>query len=980
MKDDKIFLPLVSVIVRTKDRAKLLGEALTSLTQQIYSNIEVVVVNDGGNDVAGLLEEFKEHFTDFKYVFLKVNKGRSEAANEGLDAASGDYLIFLDDDDLMDTEHISTLVDTLSKNSQYKVVYSGVRLVGQSETTIFNNSYDSIMLRAQNYIPIHAVLFSKALVTAGCRFDKNLLVYEDWDFWLQLSLITDFIHIDKVSATYRTFGDSGINPALAEEESVHKAKAIIFDKWRLKWTGAEVDEVFTKLAHYQPPESLIMQQQNEIHRLNCVSAELNEKINVSEHRLNQSEQRIKEQEKRLWEKRAELTDTQNKLSEQESLRLLRERDIHEILTSTSWKISAPIRWFGHRRKNLIIVFKFLISLMRFPRKIPGAMIGLIKAWNKNGRTAAKHLMMEMAVETNCTGVWNNYINQLKKKSPEIEQQIKMIENPPLISILVPVYNTPKKMLSATIDSVCKQIYPYWELCLEDDGSTKDETINTLKKYAARDKRIKINLNDVNKGISFCTNQALNRAGGDFVVLLDHDDILAPHALYRVASAIINKQADMIYSDEALIAENGKDLINFVFRPSFSPELLRSHPYIVHLTAFRTQMIRDIGGLNTSLAISQDYDLMLRASEKAKTIVHIPEVLYLWRQHQASTGHEKKKDVTQTSRKILSNHLERSNLKAEVMESHRFNYYEIRYPLVEKNRVAIIIPTKNHGDLVRQCIESIERTVRNVSYDIVLVDHDSNDPLSKSYFRRLEEKYQVLSYKGTFNFSAINNWAVKQLNKDYTHYLFCNNDIEARKEGWLERMMELGQQKDIGIVGALLLYPDGRIIQHGGVCVGMMGIAEHFGKFVDKLLPDGKIQPGRLGALIANHELSAVTAACMLVRKEAFDSAIGFDEELKVGFGDVDLCLRIGKKGFRTMFCPHAVLTHHEHASRGKSITDPHPDDSALFLKKWELFLLKTDPFFNPNYSPYNPAWQYKESMEFDPKIHMRVYKNPKIDL
>ena len=194
------------------------------------------------------------------------------------------------------------------------------------------------------------------------------------------------------------------------------------------------------------------------------------------------------------------------------------------------------------------------------------------------------------------------------------------------------------------------------------------------------------------------------------------------------------------------------------------------------------------------------------------------------------------------------------------------------------------------------------------------------------------------------------------------------------------MMELGQQPDIGIVGALLLYPDGRIIQHGGVCVGMMGIAEHFGKFVDKLLPDGKVQPGQLGALITNHELSAVTAACMLVKKEAFDAAIAFDEELKVGFGDVDLCLRIGQQGFRVIFCPHAVLIHHESASRGKSTTDPHPDDSALFIKKWESFLLKTDPFFNPNYTLYNTAWQYKAPMEFKNKIHMRVYKNPRRDI
>jgi len=323
--------------------------------------------------------------------------------------------------------------------------------------------------------------------------------------------------------------------------------------------------------------------------------------------------------------------------------------------------------------------------------------------------------------------------------------------------------------------------------------------------------------------------------------------------------------------------------------------------------------------------------------------------------------------------VLTRHLERCGEKGNVSDGPGFNFFDIRYPLEGNLRVAIIIPTRNHGDLVRQCIESIERTVREIQFDILLIDHASDDEASLEVFESLKARVQVLRYEGLFNFSAINNWAVSKLNGQYSHYLFCNNDIEAIEPGWLERMVELGQKPSVGIVGAKLYYPDRKTIQHAGVCLGAFGRAEHYGKFVR--LPDDRLEPGYLGSLVINHEVSAVTAACLLIKKAVFDEVGGFDEDIAVGFGDVDLCLRVGEKGYRVLFCPYAQLVHHESFTRGTSSEDTHPEDTAYFQAKWKSLLAVGDPYFNPNFSLYSTTWDIRLPMSHDLELRRRLYKS-----
>ena len=524
----------------------------------------------------------------------------------------------------------------------------------------------------------------------------------------------------------------------------------------------------------------------------------------------------------------------------------------------------------------------------------------------------------------------------------------------------------------TIESVLAQLYPNWELCVVDDASPQAQVRRILGEFSARDSRIRVEFSERNGGVARATNRALAMARGGVVALLDHDDLLEKQALFRLAESILADDPDIIYSDEAILFEDGLEVINHVYRPAFSPEMLRSYHYIDHLVAFRTDLLREIGGLDTSLAICQYYDLILRASEKARVIVHIPEILYLWRQRTDSISQKVQGEVMEASRKVLASHLQRCGERGDVKDGLLFSFYEVRYPIEPGQRVAIIIPTKNHGELVRQCVESIERTVTGVPYDILVIDHASTDPETLVYFQQLRGRHRVLRYEGPFNFSAINNWAVKQLEGVYTHYLFCNNDIEATDAGWLERMIELCQKPDVGMVGAKLFYPGGKTFQHAGVCVGMFGIAEHYAKFMDERLPDGSIDPGYHGTLISNHEVSAVTAACALMRSDAFQRIGGFDEALAVGFGDVDLCLRTLEAGYRILYCPHAALIHHESYTRGKSREDPHPEDTALWAKKWRKFLDQGDPYYNPNLSIQSTKWDIRLPVEFRLNIRRRV--------
>lgn len=676
----------------------------------------------------------------------------------------------------------------------------------------------------------------------------------------------------------------------------------------------------------------------------------------------------------------------------------READVRALRASTSWRVTVPLRWVARCLRQGRMLARCLRPLLSQPRRAPARFAALLHSWRSEGVGGVKRVLLQLAqggmppvefhplegeaastppVDSVQAIDWRDraYAHYRATLTSDVRSAIRSriaaMPSPPLISVLVPTYDTPEIMLCQMLDSVCAQLYPHWQLCLADDASSKPHVRALLEDYAARDARIVPDFASENGGVSRATNRALALATGGFAVLLDHDDLLEEQALFRVAEAVLQDDPDMLYSDEVLVGEDGRTVQHFVFRPGFSPEYLRSHPYIVHLVGFRTSLLRELGGLDETLRISQDYDLILRASERARSIVHVPDLLCRWRIHGDSAGHAMIDRVMATSSDILRRHLQRCGEAGTVEAGPSFNYFDVRYPLQPGLKVAIIIPTRNHADLVRACIESIERTAGEVEREIVLIDHDSDDPVSLAYFASLRSRVKLLRYSGPFNFAAINNWAVSQLDGSHSHYLFCNNDVEAVEPGWLGRMLELGQKPDVGVVGAKLYYPDRRTIQHAGVAVPCCGIAENLGRF--RQTSESGVDIGYVGSLICNREVSAVTAACMLVRRDVFEAIGGFDEALAVGYGDVDLCLRTGERGYRVMFCAHATLLHHESFTRGRSPEDPHPEDSARFTRRWQERLAAGDPYFNPNLSACSPNWQVADPLEFRLDIRRRVF-------
>ncbi len=529
------------------------------------------------------------------------------------------------------------------------------------------------------------------------------------------------------------------------------------------------------------------------------------------------------------------------------------------------------------------------------------------------------------------------LNEPKPQDLErMRENVGRLAYQPLISIVTPVYNTNPDELRACIESVRDQVYPNWELCLWDDASTKEAVRNVLREYQNLDERIKVRFSETNQGISLASNGALSLATGEFIGLLDHDDVLSPNALYEVVQLLrTQREADVIYSDEDKLERNGRRSEPY-FKPDWSPELLRCCMYTCHFSVYRKSLVEQLGGFRQGFEGSQDYDLMLRVSEKTGRILHIPKVLYHWRKTAGSAaGSTSAKNFAYVAgRRALAEHVERRGVPGEVVLGRWPGFFRVRYK-VHPERVSIIIPTRNKVDVLRKCIESIEAKTEYPDYEVLVVDNHSDEPETKAYLASL--KHKVLEFNERFNFSRICNYGAAQASGRYL--LFLNNDTEVISPDWIRSLVELGQQPEIGIAGAKLLYPDGTI-QHIGVTVGLGGVAGH------PLTGFAADSPHYFGLTGVIRNCSAVTAACMLVRREVYEQVGGFDEDMPVAFNDVDFCLRVLRAGYRIVVTPYSLLYHHESASRGYALD---PADIAFMTKRWGAALVN-DPYYNPNLS------------------------------
>ncbi|WP_200946381.1 glycosyltransferase [Rhodanobacter sp. Root480] len=579
--------------------------------------------------------------------------------------------------------------------------------------------------------------------------------------------------------------------------------------------------------------------------------------------------------------------------------------------------------------------------------------------------------------TRPVGIANTYdawLENYDSVTPQAVEQARSLsaawEFQPLVSVLVPVYNTEEKWLRRCIESVQAQAYPHWELCLADDASPASHVTRILNEYAAKDGRIRVVRRPQNGHISATSNSALALATGEYVALLDHDDELHPLALFEVVKALQSHRSwKLVYSDEDKIDQDGRRYDPYM-KPDWNYDLLLSQNCISHLGIYQRQLMLDVGGFREGYEGSQDWDLALRCIERLTPadIGHIPRVLYHWRAIPGSTAVavDEKSYARTAGMKAIAEHLERVNANAEVKEiDGRPGNFRVSYALPAPSpKISLIIPTRDGLHLLQRCIDSILTLTTYDNYEIIIVDNQSSDPATLQYLRDVvaDPRVSVLAYDKPFNYSALNNYAVRQTRGELVGLV--NNDIEAISPDWLQEMAGHAMRPEIGAVGAMLYYPNDTI-QHAGVVLGVHGVAAH--AYCGK--PRG--YPGQMGRARLVQNMSAVTAACLLIRRAVFDEVNGLDESLQVAFNDIDFCLRVQQRGYRNLWTPFAELYHHESATRGY---EDSPEKKARFASEVESMQqkwpreLSADPVYSLNLTLIGTPFE----LAFPPRLkHIR---------
>ena len=544
----------------------------------------------------------------------------------------------------------------------------------------------------------------------------------------------------------------------------------------------------------------------------------------------------------------------------------------------------------------------------------------------------------------------DYEEWYKNHKPTMEelqrQRDTEFEYEPLISILVPVYNTPEEFLKQMIQSVRKQTYGNWELCIANANPANETVAEILRISSTKDERIKVKDVPENEGIAQNTNAALAVATGDYIGLLDHDDLLTPDALYEVVKAINEKdRPQVLYSDEDKVSMDLSEHFQPHMKPDYNKDLLRSNNYITHFFVADRMLVEEVGGEDGEYNGAQDYDLILKCTERAKGIAHIPRILYHWRVHKASTADNpaSKMYAFDAGKRAIEDHLKRCGEIGKVSHEKDMGFYRVKYQVQGSPLISIIIPNKDQVESLDKCLESIEKSSYK-NYEIIIVENNSTEDATFAYYKKIEsDTIRIVYWPDEFNYSAINNFGVKHARGDYL--LLLNNDVEVITTDWLEELTANCQRKDVGIVGARLYYPDDTI-QHAGIVIGIGGVAGAL--FVG--MP--RMFTGYLHKAAIQQDLSAVTAACMMVKRSVYEELGGLEEELKVAFNDVDFCLRAREKGYLVVYDPNVELYHFESKSRGmedsKEKVRRFQNEIEYMRSHWLELLKKGDPMYNPN--------------------------------
>lgn len=625
------------------------------------------------------------------------------------------------------------------------------------------------------------------------------------------------------------------------------------------------------------------------------------------------------------------------------------KTVRKIYNSSGWRYLVKV----YRIRD--IIYKFFKGI----KKIGTLSVVLVKNLNAANFNRAKEYIKDNGFKAFILKAvrklkgdrldYKMWISQHVVSQEELEaQKTHVFEYEPLISILIPTYKTPKHLLIETLDSVLNQSYKNWELCIADGDSGEDYIKEMLDDYAAKDKRIKVKYLDENKGIAGNTQECYHMATGDYIGLFDHDDLLEPNALYEIVKAVNeDKTIDFIYTDEDKINEKSNYRFDPHFKQDFAIDTFRSYNYICHFSVFRKDLMDKIGGFRDGFNGSQDYDIILRATEVAENIHHIPKILYSWRVHSGSTaGNPKNKMYCYDSaKKAIDDELKRKGIKGTARDGKYIGTYEVDYEIIGNPKVSILIPTKDHIEDLNRAITSVINKTDYKNYEIIVIENNSENKDTFEYYEEIQRKYdnvKVVTWEKGFNYSAINNFGAKYAEGEYL--LLLNNDVEVINSEWLTKMLGLAQREDVGCVGAKLYYPD-NTIQHGGIIVGLGGAAAHAHRGFKRK------EYGYFLRLGITHNLSAVTGACLLVKKSVFDEVGGLDESFEVAYNDVDFCLRVLKTGRVNVWTPYAELYHYESKSRGVddlATNERFQGEFNRFRERYAEFLEKGDPYYNVN--------------------------------
>ena len=634
---------------------------------------------------------------------------------------------------------------------------------------------------------------------------------------------------------------------------------------------------------------------------------------------------------------------EGKLADAEHKSTELEGRLNRIKGSVFWRMSKPLRSLVHWIRRTKERLGYYGSIKGIARKINAKMIER-KARTQHG-----------------TASFPNAEEAKRQRETKFDRDIKF-------SILVPLYNTPEKFLRQAIESVVAQTYENWELCLADGSDAEHGSVEKIcKEYMEKDrkylqqcnsslsKRIVYKKLSQNEGISGNTNACYSMATGNYIALFDHDDVLHPSVLYEYMKAICEKGADYIYCDETTFKGNKTidDMITLHFKPDFAPDNLRANNYICHFSAFDRKLLEGTELFRSQFDGSQDHDMILRLTSRAKCVVHVPKLLYYWRSHAGSVASDinAKSYAIEAAKGAVSAHLtEQGFHNFEISSTKAFEtIFRVKYEILGNPKVSIVIPNKDHIEDLKRCVTSIVEKSTYDNYEIVIVENNSVTEEIFEYYKKLEENpfIRVITYEGDFNYSKINNLGVSQTTGDYV--LLLNNDTQVITLDWMEELLMYAQRKDVGAVGAKLYYED-NTIQHAGVVLGLGAHRtaghSHYRVSYNNL--------GYMGRLCYAQNVMAVTGACLMMRKSLFEQLGGLDESFAVSLNDVDLCIRAWKAGYVNVFTPFAELYHYESVSRGLDDqgekAQRYNRESEAFRAKWKDLLEQGDPYYNPNFS------------------------------